>query len=478
MWQQMLSPWRVPLHNYFTQIVASGRQRADWLIWYALLHDIGKPKTQTHESQLDGTERTHFYEHEDVGAELGIERLTYLNFSRQEINRAAKIVQAHMRPHHLHSSFKNRGISRRAIYRFVRDLEGDKAAPISETLSSSVDTTLLAWADYQSIHARLIMTDWQGYLAHLSQLLNFVFEDQDADYNRGPHMDYPSFENICMSMDDDGNALLLTDQATYCLSSGHIYCPRYRATRAAPLPNDGPPVARRRYTEQAGQIPEWNDTDFDWQPDNNVNHQSGSHSGHQFKNRFDNQLDGQFYREGASWNRSQTDGLLDDAYLDEFDEEPITPIDLGGRWVWLSGGMLFLAMLLCGGMLSIYTGWDMVSQRITDQAALQQREDRPAVVEIAADDPSARQLFSEQISQQPFMIITAIPQGEGGPSSPELPQAVAQRRLPTPTARVVLITPGRPTPTPTVGIIPLGYTQTPTPTYTYTAHTYTAYIDF
>ena len=193
-WQKMLSPWRVQLHHYFTQITASGRQRADWLVWYALLHDIGKPKTHICEIQPDGTKRIRFYEHEDVGAELSTERLTYLNFSRQEINRAGKIIQAHMRPHHLHNSFrstpKNRGISRRAIYRFVRDLEGDKAAPISETLSPCVDTALLAWADYQSIHARLLMTDWEGYLAHINQLLSFVFEDQGPkDARRRPIID-------------------------------------------------------------------------------------------------------------------------------------------------------------------------------------------------------------------------------------------------------------------------------------------------
>jgi len=123
-WQKMLSPWRVQLHHYFTQITASGRQRADWLVWYALLHDIGKPKTHICEIQPDGTKRIRFYEHEDVGAEL------------------------------------------------------------------STDTALLAWADYQSIHARLLMTDWEGYLAHINQLLSFVFEDQGPkDARRRPIID-------------------------------------------------------------------------------------------------------------------------------------------------------------------------------------------------------------------------------------------------------------------------------------------------
>jgi len=189
-WQQTLLPWRVELHNYFSQIIAGSRRRAEWLVWYALLHDIGKPKTATVEQQNDNTKRIRFYEHEEVGAKLSVERLNYLRFSRQEINRAKQVVQAHMRPHHLHSSFRERGISRRAIYRFVRDLEGDKAQPLAETLPPSIDTALLAWADYQSIHARLLMTDWQKYLDHIRQLLAFVFEDQGPkDARRRPIID-------------------------------------------------------------------------------------------------------------------------------------------------------------------------------------------------------------------------------------------------------------------------------------------------
>jgi|GEM_PF-5148318 len=222
----------------------------------------------------------------------------------------------------------------------------------------------------------------------------------DADYNRGPHMDYPSFENLCMAVDDSadddmgqGNTLMLTDQATYCLSSGHIYCPRYRAARAAnhhaptqmdhphsrydtpnppthPTPIYNPSAHHMPDTGSTGPFPTW--TDSNSQP------------------RFDtlsNPWDIPAWEDGVSGTEQRDerlDDLLDDYFVDDYEDEPpllgsvvgsvAGSVDLGGRWAWLSAGMLFLTMLLCGAMLAIYTGWDIVSQRAVDQAALAQRQ--------------------------------------------------------------------------------------------------------
>ncbi len=63
------------------------------LRWAALLHDIAKPKTRT----VDDKGITHFYEHEDIGAEMAKDILSRLKFSNDFIERVAKMVKLHMR---------------------------------------------------------------------------------------------------------------------------------------------------------------------------------------------------------------------------------------------------------------------------------------------------------------------------------------------------------------------------------------------
>lgn len=63
----------------------------------------------------------------------------------------------------------------------------------------------------------------------------------DADDKRSAPVTYPSFENHCAVVHlidpaddglDSGEQLLLRDQATYCLGSGHRLCPRFRLIQA------------------------------------------------------------------------------------------------------------------------------------------------------------------------------------------------------------------------------------------------------
>ena len=78
----------------------------------------------------------------------------------------------------------------------------------------------------------------------------------DETYKRGPHVDYPSFENRCLAVDEYGEdeacVVMLSDQATFCLSSGHALCPRYQAAQEAVWQrlkeNDVP------YTQQNGRL--------------------------------------------------------------------------------------------------------------------------------------------------------------------------------------------------------------------------------
>jgi poly(A) polymerase len=63
------------------------------LPWAALLHDVAKPKTASHDPAAGGV---HFYGHERLGAEMTREILERLRFSRKQIDEIVKAVRYHM----------------------------------------------------------------------------------------------------------------------------------------------------------------------------------------------------------------------------------------------------------------------------------------------------------------------------------------------------------------------------------------------
>jgi len=77
----------------------------------ALLHDIGKPKSQ--EILEDGI---HFHGHDEVGAGIAEAMLHRLKFDKETISRVVTMVRSHMRPYHLIDS------SEKALRKFIRDL--------------------------------------------------------------------------------------------------------------------------------------------------------------------------------------------------------------------------------------------------------------------------------------------------------------------------------------------------------------------
>ena len=89
-----------------------------------------------------------------------------------------------MRPHHLHSSFGDKPISRRACLRYFRE-----SGARNFDMLPGVDTVLLALADYQAIYNSPMPPDWAHYLAHASQLLEFAFHAQGLTAVRQPLVD-------------------------------------------------------------------------------------------------------------------------------------------------------------------------------------------------------------------------------------------------------------------------------------------------
>jgi putative nucleotidyltransferase with HDIG domain len=183
-WQATLAPWRYRLQEHFLQALAAEHLRGEWLVWHALLHDIGKPGTRTVEVANGDGPRYRFFGHEELGVRLGRERLEALRFSRQEVWLAETVIETHMRPHHLHASFGAAPISRRACFRYFRDSGGRSFDQLP-----GVDTVLLALADYQAIYAAPEPPGWQQYLAHAGQLLAFALDAEGLTQVRQPLVD-------------------------------------------------------------------------------------------------------------------------------------------------------------------------------------------------------------------------------------------------------------------------------------------------
>jgi poly(A) polymerase len=178
----LLRPVQYDLRRHFSHQVAAGHGRAEWLVWHALFHDTGKPGTIMLEvedgsvgldrrsgDEGDEAMRYRFIGHETLGAELTTLRLTELRFSSTEVAMCAAVVRGHMRPHLLDNSFPTGEISRKAAFRYFRDVGGKQFGR-----GLGVDTLILALADYLAVHGVLPDT-WPVYKAHIAQLLDDYF---------------------------------------------------------------------------------------------------------------------------------------------------------------------------------------------------------------------------------------------------------------------------------------------------------------
>ncbi len=130
------------------------------------------------------SQRYRFFGHDELGAAMTRGRLEALRFSRQEAQLGEEVVAAHMRPHHLHASFGVNPLSRRACFRFFRDAGGR-----GFDVLPGVDVVMLALADYQATSMADPPPDWEGYLRHMVQLLEFAFHAEGLQQVRRPLVD-------------------------------------------------------------------------------------------------------------------------------------------------------------------------------------------------------------------------------------------------------------------------------------------------
>ncbi len=88
------------------------------LKWAALLHDVGKPYTQSLSAGPSG--RITFYQHDRVGAELVSSLARRLRWSGRQTRRVSRLVSEHMRPFHLLNVARRGELSLKACIRLVQ----------------------------------------------------------------------------------------------------------------------------------------------------------------------------------------------------------------------------------------------------------------------------------------------------------------------------------------------------------------------
>lgn len=162
-----LGRFRERFSDHFNSSLTPGRTIHGLVCLAVLLHDIGKPKTTT----TDTEGRTHFYEHEKLGAELTEARVRALGFSNREIDRVRLLVLQHMRIHQLATT--GREVSRRSIYRYFRD-----------TGQAGIDLCILSLADTLATYGVTISSaSWEHELRICRQLLDAWFDQNPQVIN-------------------------------------------------------------------------------------------------------------------------------------------------------------------------------------------------------------------------------------------------------------------------------------------------------
>jgi hypothetical protein len=256
--------------------------------------------------------------------------------------------------------------------------------------------------------------------------------------DRGPNVEYPSFENRCLAINErgvgDAGTVILTDQATFCLASGHTYCPRFRAALAA----SGDGVA----TESIGAAPIGEPLASDWLSAN---------------------LDG-----------------LDQEIADLADESTAER----RMWGWVGAGLLFMMVLFCGSTFAVYLGWQTVSSTIRasrDQqgsliAVAPDMSEAPVLIVITATPtteidgtaPVGAVLIAPPTPTFDFPVaVTATPAliAQTGPAVGSSTGGTGQQASEPPPTPVVVVPP---TPAPLIDVnvpVPEAPTRRPTPTF-------------
>ncbi len=147
----------------------------------------------------------------------------------------------------------------------------------------------------------------------------------DGSQQRAAPIDYPSFENHCPALADDA-PLLLTDQATFCLSGSHRYCQRYAELHAetaaleAQEQATAPVWSQPTFTRMATPLEEADDLSWDATPQRaKATVQSAA----------------------TNWGTAKW-------------------------WTWAGAGFFFVTVLFVGSLYAAYAGWQLALANLAE----------------------------------------------------------------------------------------------------------------
>ena len=171
--RQTLAPFAPALQAHLARPVEGGLNGRVLLRLGALFHDAGKKETQTVAS--DG--RIRFPGHDKAGEQIAIARLRQLRLSGKAVKYVGRIVYGHMRPLLLANT--GRPVSRRAVFRFFRDMA-----------TAGLDVCLLALADHLATYGGAgDGARWERLLAVTAVLLRGYFTEHDQTVAPPPLVD-------------------------------------------------------------------------------------------------------------------------------------------------------------------------------------------------------------------------------------------------------------------------------------------------
>ncbi len=119
---ESLRPWTEGLRTHFREEIASGHDRAGWLVWHALMHDTGKARVATVDSGSGSGQHTQAG-HQALSAKIASDRIASFRFSRREVLLAESVARMHSVPRRLVNGLPKdeEHIGPRAAFRFFRD---------------------------------------------------------------------------------------------------------------------------------------------------------------------------------------------------------------------------------------------------------------------------------------------------------------------------------------------------------------------
>ncbi len=140
-----------------------GRSHSGLLKFAYLYHDVGKPACRS----VDEAGRVRFFDHDNIGSKLVVERSLQLRLSNIEVDRLQAIVSGHMRP--LLLMHQQTSPTPKAIYRFYRQFG-----------SAGVDICLLSLADTLATYGPTLPQDlWEKTVLLIRTLLEAWWEKSE-----------------------------------------------------------------------------------------------------------------------------------------------------------------------------------------------------------------------------------------------------------------------------------------------------------